>query len=134
MSFCNLNLDLEAPPSDPSYIANFKAELGFRSQRPKSIINGAVAALSALYDAHNMTNVLAHPDITRLVTGITKGGTQQTRIPTPAMPVKHFKELFMSWPDNQDLSKTEIKMCYMFSIGYVTSIRRGPYGCLFRFR
>ncbi len=43
-----------------------------------------------------MTNVLVHPDITRLVTGITKGSTQQPRIPTSAMPIKPFKVLFMS--------------------------------------
>ncbi len=123
MSFCNLNLDLEAPPSDPSYIANFIAELGFRSRRPKSIINGAVAALSAFYHAHNMTNVSAHPDITRLVTGITKGGTQQPRIPTPAMPIKLFKELFMSWPDNQDLELAKLRSKCVTCLALVMMLR-----------
>ncbi len=57
-----------------------------------------------------MTKVLAHPDITRLVTGITEGGTQQPRIHTPAMPIKPFKDLLMSWPDNQNLQLAKLRL------------------------
>lgn len=113
----------ENPPGDTHYIANFLTDIACRSERPKSQVNVTVAALSNYYTSHGMINIVSNPDITRLVTGITKGGTIKPRIPTPAMPIAPFRKLFLQWPDNEHLSLRQLRLKCVVSLALVLMLR-----------
>ncbi len=104
-------------------MATFIADIGSKSDRPKSKVNVIMAALSCFYQAYDRKMVLSDPDISRLVLGITKGGTKKPRIPTPAMPIKQFEDLFLSWPENSQLEVAQLRLKCITSLALVLMLR-----------
>ena len=94
--FCKQG-NIPFPPTNPRHIATFLCDIASNTKRPKSALHTTTAALNCLYEAFGIANPAATGDISRLVTGIIKSGTQAPRIKTPVMPIVPFRELFSSW-------------------------------------
>ena len=91
-------------------MAEFLCELAAASEKPRSHIKVAVAALSNMYKAMNMDIITDDPDIRTLITGLVKGGTREPMARTSAMPVERFVELFSGWPGNNDLDVSRLRL------------------------
>lgn len=120
LEFCQTrgHVFINGLPIDSSAIANFVTFLGMQSDRPKSKVTVAMAALSNLYQITENEHIVRNQDISRLITGITKAGTKKARRPTPAMPIQPFRDLFLRWEDNQllDIQRLRLKCITLLAL------------------
>ncbi len=123
MIFCGLDVSHDYPPMNTAFMANCIANIRSKSDRPKSKVNVTMAALSCFYQACDKKMVLSDPDISRLVLGITKGGTKKSCLLTPSMPIKQFKDLILSWPENSQLQVAQLRLKCITSLALVLMLR-----------
>ena len=90
-------------------LADFLCILADGSDRPKSVLNTAIAAVSAFVGAVNIQNPVTS-DIARLVTVLIKTGTSQSMQRSKVMPVKPFHELFIAWGSNWSLELENLRL------------------------
>ena len=90
------------PPDSSHCIAEYLCYVAKKSDRPKSVLNGTMAALSALYNILELKNP-CNFHVRMLYTALIKTHTRQPRLRTKVMPVEPFHILFESWKDNNEL-------------------------------
>ena len=122
IKYCGLEFG-ESPPANVATVANFLSHLGMQSDRPRSKVNIALAALQQYYNACDMFDVCNDVLIKKLVIGIVKGGTLIPRVKTPAMPIKPFHDLFLQWPSNEDLTLPQIRLKCVTLFALVAMLR-----------
>ena len=92
--FCFEN-DIEFPPRYTKDLAEFLCVLADASQAPRSQLNSAGAALTALYTAMELPNLMHKQDIQLLVTALVKSGTERPMQKSTVMPIAPFRALFL---------------------------------------
>ena len=89
-------------------IAEYLGSLAASSDRPKSKINGTLAALTSFHEAFDVYPV--SPNIRKLANAVVKSSTVKPMLQTPNMPIKSCINLFQSWPRNLELSRSQLRM------------------------
>ena len=69
--FCVTN-DYSFPPSETGVISEFLCMLADSSNKPRSLLKNALAAMSCMYAALDLNDVSHDKDISRLVQALTK--------------------------------------------------------------
>ena len=98
------------PPMSSCVLAKFLCQCADGSARPQSILNTMQAALGHMYNAYNLDNLAASPDIKRLLIALVKSGTTAPRKRSTVMPTDSFAVLFRSWPENKILSMKDLRL------------------------
>ena len=107
--FCVDN-DYAFPPDNSAIIAEFICSLADGVKRPKSYLGSATAAITMMYKGLGRTNPMNSPEICNLQTALIKAGTTQARNNSKAMPIAPFRELFCSWPENNELDVKRLRV------------------------
>ena len=115
--FCVLK-DAQFPPKDSCVIADFLCELGDKSERPKSLLNIAHAAINNLYRAYRVSTP-GDSDISDLITALIKSGTSQALRKSSVLPSEPFDSLFRELGDNTSMS---IKMLRMKCVALLATV------------
>ena len=115
--FCSKN-NIVFPPSDSKYIADFLCFICDKSTKPKSLLNTTVAALQCYYDALGLSHVMSDMDIRKLCSALIKSGTSEPMKRSSVMPIEPFKDMFLSWPENDqlDLQRLSLKVITLLSL------------------
>lgn len=98
------------PPLRTATVADFLCSLADASNRPRSVLHTAQAALGHMYVGLRLPNVLRVPTLLRLVEALVKSGTALPMSPSRVMPTQNFKDLFLSWPDNDYLGLQDLRL------------------------
>lgn len=106
------------PPTSPSVMGDFFIHLACSSDRPKSVLVIANAAIACMFEIMQTTNIMHDRVLQRLLDALIKTGTSKARIHTPVMPVNPFYEAFLKWPgnDNLDIHKLRIKTLVLLAL------------------
>lgn len=111
------------PPIETSVISDFLCELADSSSKPKSVLNNATAAISCLYETLDLCDITKHRDLMRLKQSLIKSGTSQPMKKSVTMPVENFKDLFVDWPVNDELSIKQIRLKAITLLALVAMLR-----------
>jgi len=111
------------PCVEESFIATYLCTVAEDSARPKSVLNGTMAALSCLFDAAGLSKDVLHGPIAKLVDGLVKSGTMAPMVKTAIMPIQPFHDLFTAWPDNSMLSIKDLRMKVICLMALVFMLR-----------
>lgn len=111
------------PCVEEQFIATYLCCVAEDSARPKSVLNGTMAALTCLFDAMELNKAVLHGSITKLVDGLVKSATVAPMIKTAIMPVKPFHDLFTAWPDNGLLTLKDLRMKVICLMALVFMLR-----------
>lgn len=109
--FCSIR-QIQFPPSDKDIpvLAEFLCEISDSSLRPESILRTVAAALSSMYEAHGLRNLLQDNNLKRLLTALVKSGTMVPGSRTKVMPIKPFHDMFQSWGPNDTLTTKQLRL------------------------
>lgn len=107
--FCQ-SKNYEFPPRRSGPVAHFLCDITDRVVKPSSYIKSATAALSAMYEGMGYENPTHTPDISNLKSALVKAGTKAPREPSKVMPREPFRNMFVSMPENQDLSVKDLRL------------------------
>lgn len=91
-------------------IADFFRELAETSDRPKSKLNCAVAAINHVYDAMEMTSPGRSFFVRNLIEGLIRCNTNAPMKKSTVLPVAKFCDLFTSWKTNDLLSVKDLRL------------------------
>ena len=108
-SFC-VAKDKTFPPTHTGPIADFLCYLADKSDRPQSVLHSSVAALSNMYQGLGLPDLTKTDVVQKLVSALIKSGTLQPRQQTKVMPIRPFRDLFHSWPDNSQLTIQQLRL------------------------
>ena len=106
--FCFLHNE-QFPPIKASVIADYMCKVAELSNRPNAILTTALAAFNYLYQVLDIASPCdrnIHPLHRALVKSCTKLPRQKVNI----LPQEPFLDLFLSWPENGDLSITRLRL------------------------
>lgn len=109
--FCEDN-GLMFPP-DPSIswiVADFLCSCADKCSRPASTLKTVSAAISSVYDALGEKSPMCNSDIQHLISALVKSGTSKPMYKTKVMPAEPFYSLFISWPDDHELSISDLRL------------------------
>ena len=101
--YCKIH-DFDFPPTESKHLADFLCALGDSSDRPKSMLATASAALSHVYAALDLDDLTKDNDIMRLCTALIKSSTTQTMKRSTVLPVDKFTDLFRKLGSNDILT------------------------------
>ncbi len=107
--FCT-NHGHEFPPVEEGVLAGFMCELSDSSTKPRSLLNTASAAISALYQAIGFSDLSQSISIKKLSSALVKSGSSQPMKCSTVMPVEDFRQLFFGLGDNKLLSIKDLRM------------------------
>ena len=102
--------DFDFPPTESNKLADFLCVLGDSSDRPRSMLATALAALSHVYSALNLIDLTKDTDIMRLCTALIKSSTTQTMKRSTVLPVKKFTDMFREWGSNDMLNLKMLRL------------------------
>ena len=102
IKFCDDN-HYNFPPSEPVF-ADFLCFVSSISQRPKSILTSACAALGWFYCASGEENICLSVDISNLKQAIIKTGSSLHRKRSNVIPSDKLYDMFLSWGSNENLA------------------------------
>jgi len=111
------------PCYEESNIASFLCHIADSSARPKSQLNGSLAALTCLFDATGSHNPLHDDRLRKLVDGLIKSATKAPMTKTPVMPIRPFHDMFHSWEDNDKLSIKDLRIKVICLLALVFMLR-----------
>ena len=120
--FC-LDHNCTFPPSDTSILADFLCNLCDSSEKPRSMLNSASAALTCAYNSMGITSLMHSPEIQRLLVALIKSGTKIPMCRSKLMPVDKFRMLFSRWPENSDLTERQLRLKSLTLLALVTMLR-----------
>ena len=106
--FCDEN-GYKFPPDNSSSIADFLCYLASGSERPKSLINNAIAAINAMTRVGMMPR-LCDDNISSLVCALIKTQTLNTMKKSTVLPVQPINDLLISWGENTGMSLKKLRM------------------------
>ena len=75
-------------------LSDFLCKLCDSSEKPRSMLNSASAALTCAYNSMGVTSPMHSPEIQRLLVALTKSGTKIPMCRSKVMPVDKFRMLF----------------------------------------
>ena len=107
-SYC-VSMGITFPPSSPADMASYIAFLAGGSQRPQSVINTASSAVKCYQKALGDPTVV-DDDVHMLIRGCVKTGSSAPMRRSTVMPIKPFRDMFMSWPDNVWLNTADLRL------------------------
>ena len=110
------------PPMESRIIANYLCALAATSDRPKSVINITLAALTSLYQVSDMPNPCGN-NIRSLCNALVKTHTTRARKRTPILPVEPFNKLFISWKSNADLPLRMLRLKAITLLAFAFMLR-----------
>ena len=100
----------EFPPTSEHVLVDFIVSLAQGANRPKASLKIVHATLSAFYEARGQIMPVNWQDLTRLLTAVIKLCTNDVMERSNVMPVESFKQLFLSWGSNDQLSLVQLRM------------------------
>ena len=80
------------------------------SNRPRSLICSALAALSNVYSHLEIMDLTKLPTISRFCNALIKSGTKQPIKKSKVLPIDAFHKLFSSWETNSQLSISNLRL------------------------
>ena len=89
-------------------VAEFLSIKSSESERPESMLNGIMAALSNYFNIPGRVNPIS-TEIRNLVKALIKTGTKRQAGRTSIMPLAPFRVLFESWGANESLSLVKLR-------------------------
>ena len=98
------------PPNKPAILADFLCMLSDSSNRPRSLICSALAALSNVYSHLEIMDLTKLSTISKLCNALIKSGTKQPIKKSKVLPMDAFQKLFSSWETNSQLSITNLRL------------------------
>ena len=98
------------PPTHTCYLADFLCSICDNSDRPRSILNTALAALSHVYRTLEQQDLTKDAHIVRLTTALVKSQTVRPMKKSTVLPVDRFTEMFRSWGSNDSLSLKHLRL------------------------
>ena len=90
----------EFPPTTSSTLAECLLIISSDSNRPLSMLNCVLSALSHVYIAYHKTDLTNDILIKKLVSGIVKSSTNSPRMMSKVMPIDSFSNFFINWDSN----------------------------------
>lgn len=107
--FCDKN-GVEFHNLDFARIVDFLCELADTSDRPKSKLNSALAAIHLAFDALELPSQIRNPFGSRFVDALVKSGTRAPMTKSTVLPIPRLMDIFLKWPDNDELSLKQLRM------------------------
>ena len=107
--FCSEN-NAAFPPHNSATLADFLCYLADSSNRPRSLLCTASAALSIAYVHSGLPDLTKYPCIVRLCTALVKSGTKETIHRSSVLPVEAFHRMFNAWDVNDRLSIPDLRL------------------------
>lgn len=107
--FCN-DKNESFPPRSSAILADFLCSLADSSQRPKSLLCTALAALSIVYNISELCDITKHQSIIRLCSALIKSGTSVPLKHSTVLPIQAFHHLFNTWECNDKLSLADLRL------------------------
>ena len=98
------------PPVSTACIVDYLCHTADQSSRPESVLKCASAAITWLFKAKGLPNLVQDEDVQKLMSALVKSGTQAPRCRSKVMPVSPFTSLFESWPDAEELSIQDLRL------------------------
>ena len=92
------------------YLVDFLCSICDNSDRPRSVLNTALAALSHVYRALEQQDLTKDAHIVRLTTALVKSQTVRPMKKSTVLPVDRFTEMFRSWGSNDSLSLKHLRL------------------------
>lgn len=115
--------NVDFPSASEEVISSFLCIVGSGSPRPKSVLNGTLAALVCLFNAVGAPQTMANGLLQKLVDGIIKSCTVAPMLQTPVMPIDAFHSLFQKWPEDKDLAIKDLRMKAICLLAIVFMLR-----------
>ena len=106
--FC-LEADTEFPYISSSTLADFLCYVSESSNRPKSILSTALAAVTSMCQALGIKDPVTE-DVSKLVSGLIKGKTFTPMVRSSVLPVEEFVKLFCKWESNWSLTLENLRL------------------------
>ena len=106
--FC-LEEDTSFPEVSTASLANYLCHLAQKSDRPKSVMNTCLAAVTCMTQALKLKDPVTE-DILKLSTALVKSHTTKPMQKSQVMPVRPFIDLFLSWPGNWCLTIEDLRL------------------------
>ena len=120
--FCQ-DKDLVYPPNSTKDLAAFLCHIADTSTAPRAQLVTASAALSLVYGAMNMDNVMHDSHIQHLISGVIKSRTLTPAKKSSVMPIAPFRKLFQSFGSNNSMSIERLRMKAVTSLALVLMLR-----------
>ena len=111
------------PPKQTCVMADFLCDVADGSDRPKSQLSTATAAISCYYEITRVDNIMQDTNIRRLVDSLIKTQTLAPRVHTPVMPIQPFMDIFLTWPDNVGLSTHQLRIKAITLLAFAVMLR-----------
>jgi hypothetical protein len=121
-SYCEIR-GINFPPTQSADIADYLCWLAGQSNKPSSHMNTASASVTHLYKCLDMDNVLESAEIKLLIQGLIKAGTTEPICKSKVMPVKAFHDVFVDWPDNDQLAVKDLRLKTIALLGLTAMLR-----------
>lgn len=80
------------------------------SNRPKSKLNCATAAINSLYDAFGIPSPARSDNVKHMVDALVRAFTTAPMKKSCVLPIHNFNDLFLSWSDNSELSIKDLRL------------------------
>ena len=119
--FCYLHNE-QFPPIKASVIADYMCKVADLSNRPNAILTSALAAFNYLYRVLDIANPCDN-NIYQLHTALVKSCTKLPRQKVNILPQEPFMELFMSWPENEDLTVSRLRLKTITLLAFTFMLR-----------
>ena len=108
---------------DEPTLVLFLCDIADGSDRPKSALNCARAALSHMFLAYGQSNPLSDPWVCHLITALIKSGTSEARTRSNVIPVAPIRELFSTWPHNSQLDTKRLRLKCITTLALALMLR-----------
>ncbi|XP_033762656.1 uncharacterized protein LOC117344118 [Pecten maximus] len=95
---------------DSAGLVDFLYELADSSDRPKSKLNSALAAINLAFDALELPSLARNPFVERFVDALVKSGTRLPMTKSTVFPIPKLMDVFLRWPDNDTLTIKQLRM------------------------
>ena len=119
--FCFLHNE-QFPPTRASVIADYMCKVAELSNRPNAILSSALAAFNYLYQVLDISNPCDR-NIHQLHRALVKSCTKLPRQKVNILPQEPFLDLFLSWPENEDLSVSRLRLKTITLLAFTFMLR-----------
>ena len=108
--FTTMCYECSTDVSDEPTLIKYLCHIADNSERPKSALNCARAALSHMFIGLKCQNPLNTFWINHFITALIKSGTKNVRPKSNVIPVSVLRNMFYEWPDNFRLDVKRLRM------------------------
>ena len=119
--FCCLHNE-HFPPIKASVIADYMCKVAELSNRPNAILTSVLAAFNYLYQVLDIANPCDN-NIHQLHRALVKSCTKLPRQKVNILPQEPFLQLFLSWPENEDLTISRLRLKTITLLAFTFMLR-----------